>query len=229
MTNTIECDEVAVAFGEVEALAPTTLLCRAAESVAIMGPSGSGKTTLLRVIEGLEAPSRGSAVVLGQDQSTASRSRRADLRRRHMGLISQDADLLPEFTTAENVAFALLFDGVPRPRALAAATGMLERVGLADRARADVRTLSGGEAQRAAVARALVRPELRLIVADEPTASLDVDNAQAITELLLAAAQDLGASVLLATHDPSVAAHCDRVQRLARRRADGLVLQGAEG
>lgn len=215
----ISCDGVEVRYGDLRALARTELEVDAGESVAIMGPSGSGKTTLLQCIEGLLPPSTGSMVVLGQDQSAARRAERAALRRRSMGLVFQDPELLPEFSTVENVAFTLLFDGVARPKALDLAAEALDAVGLADRTEADVRTLSGGEAQRAAVARALVRPEVELVVADEPTAALDMDNAQHITRTLLRFARDRNAAVLLATHDPNVAEGCDRIHRLTRRHA----------
>lgn len=133
-----------------------------------------------------------------------------------MGLIFQNADLLPEFSAIENVAFTLLFDGVPRRDALRLASAALDAVGLAHRRDADPRTLSGGEAHRVAVARALVRPEIALVIADEPTAALDATNASEITELLLNIARDRGAAVILATHDLAVAQRCDRIVQLAR-------------
>lgn len=186
------------------------------EAVAIMGPSGSGKSTLLACVQGLARPTAGELAVLRQDQSTASERRRSDLRRLRMGLIQQESNLLPEFSTVENVAFPLLFDGVKRSKALSVAAEALEEVSLSERLDADVRTLSGGEAQRVAVARALTRSDLGLVVADEPTASLDAENAALITESILATARQRGASVLLATHDREVASHCDRIVRLTR-------------
>lgn len=208
--------EMEVAFGRVVALSRTSLVVSRGEAVAIMGPSGSGKSTLLDCVQGLTRPTVGECVVLGQDQSDASEGLRSDLRRRRMGLIQQDSNLLPEFSTVENVAFPLLFDGSKRAEALGVAENALAEVGLSERADADVRTLSGGEAQRAAVARALTRSELSLIVADEPTASLDAENAVLITEVILATARRRKASVLLATHDLEVASRCDRIVRLTR-------------
>lgn len=213
----VRCTDIEVTFGSTPALSPTSLEIAEGESVAVMGPSGSGKTTLLQCIEGLITPTGGRITVIGQNQRTSSRVQRAALRRRTMGLVFQDPELLPEFSTVENVAFGLLFDGVPRERALARARTALEDVGLGDRIDAEVRTLSGGEAQRAAVARALVRPELRLVIADEPTAALDVDTAELITTTLLQHARSRGAAVLLATHDPAVARRCDRIHQLSRR------------
>lgn len=212
----VACDDAEVTFGATTALSRTSLHVARAESVAIMGPSGSGKTTLLQCIEGLVTATSGEVWVLGQNQTSSSGRKRSDLRRVKMGLIFQTADLLPEFNTAENVAFTLLFDGVPRTKAIGAARNALRAVGLGDRENADIRTLSGGEAQRVAVARALARPTVELIIADEPTASLDVENARDITELLLVHARERGAAVLLATHDPAIAAMCDRIVQIER-------------
>ena len=135
-----------------------------------------------------------------------------------MGLIQQSSNLLEEFSAVENVAFPLLFDGMKRTAAFGLAAEVLELIGMADRANADVRSLSGGESQRIAVGRALVQPNLSLIVADEPTASLDAENALAVTALLLGAARSQAATVVLATHDPTVAAMCERTFFLTRER-----------
>lgn len=215
----VECVDLEVSFGNVVALSRTTLHVDQGESVAIMGPSGSGKTTPLRVIQGLVAPSSGTATVLGQNQGQARRRDRSELRRRSMGLISQNADLLPEFSTLENVALPLLFDGVSRAEALEMGREALRRLELDHRAGAGVGTLSGGEEQRVAVARAIGRKDVRLVIADEPTASLDVENARIVTGDLLRHAGDRGASLIMATHDPAVAEHCDRIIRISRGTA----------
>lgn len=214
----IDAVDIAVTFGAVQALPRTSLCVADGESVAIMGPSGSGKSTLLSCIQGIGLVSQGSLRVLGQEQSRVPLRQRSSLRLRHMGLIQQTADLLPEFSATENVAFPLLVDGRRRSGALAAAADALEAVGLRDKADADVRTLSGGEAHRVAVARALARPDIRLIVADEPTAALDAENAMRITDLILQAAEERRATVILATHDPRVADRCGRIERLTRER-----------
>ncbi|WP_367619127.1 ABC transporter ATP-binding protein [Brachybacterium sp.] len=205
-----------MSFGSVVALSRTTLHVAPGESIAIMGPSGSGKTTLLRVLQGLTPPSSGYAVVLGQNQGTARKRERAELRRRRMGLISQNADLLPEFSALENVALPLLLDGARRSEGLEAGRRALHRLGLGERCDAHVASLSGGEAQRVAVARAIVREDVELVIADEPTASLDVENAQAVTSDLLKHAADRRAALVLATHDPHVAKRCDRIVRISR-------------
>lgn len=215
----VTCDDLEVAYGTTLALSRTSFHAVAGESVAIMGPSGSGKTTLLQCIEGLIRPTAGTLTVLGQDQVRATRASRADLRRTSMGLIFQSPELLPEFSVSENVAFTLLFDGVRRPAALRSAVEALAAVGLEHRAGARIPSLSGGESQRVAVARALVRPEMRLLIADEPTASLDVENARLVTETLLDEASARDATVLLATHDPAIAAMCDRIFQIERHEA----------
>lgn len=207
---------LSVSIDAVTALHHTDVAVRPGESLAVMGPSGSGKSTLLHCLSGLTRPSSGSVTFLGHDVWGGPRRTRAALRRQSMGLIFQDADLLPEFSTVENVAFTLLFDGMPRNKALASAEAALDEVGLADRGDADPRVLSGGEAHRIAVARALVRPEVSLVLADEPTAALDAENAALITNLLLDVATLRDAAVLLATHDRSVAARCERTLQLSR-------------
>lgn len=212
----VQCVNTAVTFCEILALPPTTLHVEQGDSLAIMGPSGSGKSTLLACIQGLQKPTSGTVLVLGQDQASASARARSDLRRRRMGLILQSPHLLEEFSASENVAFPLLFDGMRRSAAMELAGDALEAVGLADHAHADIRSLSGGEAQRVAVARALVRPEISLLIADEPTSSLDAENARLVTELLLREAHRRRAAVLLATHDPAVAGHCSRTHHLTR-------------
>lgn len=221
--SVVECRSLSVTYGAVTALHHTNIRVRPGESVAVMGPSGSGKSTLLHCVAGLSRPSTDSVTFLGNDLWGASRAERARRRRTSMGLVFQDADLLPEFSTVENVAFTLLFDGVSRSTALDLAARALDDVGLGDRCDADPRVLSGGEAHRVAVARALVRPDVALVIADEPTAALDVENAARVTELLLDVAGRRSAAVLLATHDTAVAAHCDRIAALARPTASESV------
>lgn len=181
-----------------------------------MGPSGSGKTTLLNAVTGLIRPTAGSIHILGTRIDALSRSRRAAFRNAHIGLISQSADLLPELSTLENVILAQLFNGGPKQQIRDHGMECLERVGLSHKAEANPRTLSGGEAQRVAVARALSRSDLALIVADEPTASLDMTNAEVVARLLIQAGRTNEVGVLLATHDPRIADMCSRIHSLAR-------------
>ena len=188
------------------------------ESVALMGPSGSGKSSILSCVVGMQRPSSGRVLVDGQDMSGARAGRRARLRRELVGVAYQDAGLLPELSVAENVAVTLLFDGVPRSKALSMASDSLAAVGLTDHVDKPVAQISGGQAQRVSIARALVRPSAVLLVADEPTASLDQDTAADIISLLGERVHDTGVGALIATHDPAVAAACDTVIDLRDHR-----------
>ena len=210
----ISVDGLEVKYGSATVLAGIDLTVSAGECVALMGPSGSGKSTLLACITGTQRPSGGRVQVGSHVMSELNTSNRARIRRTSMGLMFQTPDLLPELSVEENVALAMLFDGVPRNQALTSARASLEAVGLQQHGGKRVDEVSGGEAQRIALARALVRPEMDLLIADEPTASLDAANAQRITKLILSRVRVTGATALLATHDESVAGACDRVVRL---------------
>lgn len=181
------------------------------EVVAIMGPSGSGKSTLLGCIAGLQLPNAGSITVGGHAMTGLPPSRRARLRRELIGLTLQSPDLLPELSVEENVAITLLFDGVERASALELARRSLAAVGLEGHGTKRTDEISGGEAQRVSTARALVRPTVNVLIADEPTASLDAANAESIAQLIVTRARDRGIGAVVATHDERVAAHCDRV------------------
>jgi putative ABC transport system ATP-binding protein len=207
-----------VTLGEATILPPVDLRLERGEVLALMGPSGSGKTTLLDCVVGLRTPTAGSVEVLGAGYGSMSSRERARLRRRSIGIIEQNPRLLPELDVAENVALVLVFDGVPRRRALALAREALTVVGLDGAGALRPENLSGGEAQRAALARALLSDRIELLVADEPTAALDEDNVRLMTELIVGTARDRDISVLLATHDTTVAERCDRIQRM--RQAD---------
>jgi len=189
------------------------------EVVAVTGPSGSGKSTLLFLLAGLDRPDGGEVRVAGTDWRTLDGPARARFRRRTCGFIAQGMALLPQATAAENVAVPLLLDGVGPDDRQARVAGALEAVGLAGDGEKLPDQLSGGQQQRVAIARALVtRPAV--VLADEPTANLDSAAAQAITRLLLAAARERGAAVVLVTHDPDVARHADRLVRLRSGRLD---------
>ena len=197
----------------VEALAGVSFEIPRGQAVAVMGPSGSGKSTLLFLLAGLDRPDAGTVRVAGVDWNGLRGRERAAFRRRVCGFVVQGSGLLPQATAAENVEVPLLLDGAgPAERAARVREG-LERVGLTAHGAKLPDQLSGGEQQRAAIARALVgRPSL--VLADEPTGSLDSVTAQEITALLIAAAREHGAAVVLVTHDPTVAAHADRVVTL---------------
>jgi putative ABC transport system ATP-binding protein len=190
------------------------------EVVAVMGPSGSGKSTLLFLLAGLDEPDAGSVRVAGVDWNALDPEARAEFRRRTCGFVAQGATLLPQATAAENVEVPLLLERVePGDRARRVA-GALERVGLADHGAKLPDQLSGGEQQRVAIARALVT-EPSVVLADEPTGSLDSETAEQVTRLLVEAARERGAAAVLVTHNPAVAAHADRLVELHSGRLDG--------
>jgi putative ABC transport system ATP-binding protein len=188
---------------KIEALAGVNLSFAKGEFAGLVGPSGSGKTTLLNIVGSLDAPSSGSAVVMGQAIESLSHKQAARLRNRHIGFIFQTFNLLPVYTVYENVEFALLLLGDPpavRRRKVMAA---LEWVHLADRAKSKPAQLSGGQSQRVAIARAVVK-EPDIILADEPTANLDAENSHGILQTMEKLNRDLGTTFIFATHDPKV-------------------------
>jgi putative ABC transport system ATP-binding protein len=201
----------------VAALDDVSLTIAPGEVVAVMGPSGSGKSTLVYLLAGLDEPDRGTARVAGVDWRSLKGSARARFRRRTCGFVGQGMTLLPQGTAAENVAVPLLLDGVEPGEQDRRVAGALERVGLAGHAAKLPDQLSGGEQQRVAIARALVA-EPALILADEPTGSLDSETGEAVTRLLTGAAQERGCAVLLVTHDAAVAAHADTLVTLRSGR-----------
>jgi ABC-type lipoprotein export system ATPase subunit len=220
----VEATDLARVHGDagqpVRSLDGVSLSVAGGEVVAVMGPSGSGKSTLLYLLGGLDEPDEGHVRVTGVDWRTLRGSERARFRRRACGFIVQGMALLAQATAAENVEVPLLLDGVDaadRQRRVGAA---LDRVGLAAEAAKLTDQLSGGQQQRVSIARALVN-EPAVILADEPTGSLDSVTAQTITELLVSAAAERGAAVVLVTHDPAVAVHADRIVRLHSGRLDG--------
>jgi len=195
---------------EVRGVDSVSLAAARGEVVAVTGPSGSGKSTLLYLLGGLDTPDEGQVRVAGVDWATPRGRARARFRRRTCGFIVQGLALLPQATAAENVEVPLLLDGIEPAARDRRVAGALERVGLAQHSVKLTDQLSGGQQQRVAIARALVA-EPAVVLADEPTGSLDSVTAQDIVRLLVAAARERDAAVVMVTHDPTVAAHADRV------------------
>lgn len=187
----------------------------------LMGPSGSGKTTLLSILAGLLTPTHGKVQLLGEEITKLSRSKLARFRLHNIGFIFQDFNLFPALTAAENIEVVLNIKGIKGRVARHQAQALLEQVGLGDKGKQKPRDLSGGQKQRVAIARALAgHPQL--IMADEPTASLDSANGHAVMELLRKLAKEEGATVLIVTHDPRIIDVADRVAHLD----EGVLKQG---
>ena len=195
---------------EVVALESVSLTVNEGAFLAIMGPSGSGKSTLLNLVGALDKPSAGRIVVGGRDIASLSAKEAARYRRLEVGFIFQSFNLLPRLTVLENVALPLMFDGVAPAERAQRATAVLEELGLGERLRHKPPTLSGGEKQRAAIARALINNP-RLLLADEPTGNLDSRNAGAAMELLAGLNRSRRQTIILITHDAEVAAHAGQV------------------
>ena len=194
---------------EVHALTGVDLAVDAGELVAVMGPSGSGKSTLLTIAGSLEEPTSGDVVVGGSPLSSMSRNDRARLRRRSIGYVFQDFNLLAGLTAAENVTLPLELDGIPARTARVAAREALARLGVADKADRFPDDLSGGERQRVAIARAVVGRR-HVLLADEPTGALDSANGESVMRLLRAACHD-GVAGVVVTHDAQHASWADRI------------------
>ncbi|KGH31513.1 ABC transporter ATP-binding protein [Comamonas testosteroni] len=193
--------------GVLDILREINLSFTAGETVAIVGASGSGKSTLLSILAGLDTPSRGTVRLLGQDLFALSEDDRAAVRAQKMGFVFQSFQLLGNLTALENVMLPLELAGQRDARARAAQ--MLERVGLGQRLNHYPRLMSGGEQQRVALARAFV-VEPAVLLADEPTGSLDFATGQTIMELMFALNRERGTTLILVTHDREIAAQCDR-------------------
>jgi peptide/nickel transport system ATP-binding protein len=203
--------------GGLVALRDVSFAVRAGETLAIMGPSGCGKSTLLNLLGGLDRPSSGAVQINGQSLSEVSAAELATIRRRVIGVVFQAHNLLPTLTAWENVAVPLLLDGVAPETRHQRALALLERVGLKAEAEKLPDQMSGGQRQRVAIARSLAhRP--RVLLADEPTGALDSENADLIARLLIEIAHEEKLALALVTHDPVVAAHCQRIMQLADGR-----------
>jgi putative ABC transport system ATP-binding protein len=213
VVSVLEMRHVSRTYGqgaaEVRALDDVDLSVEAGSMVAVMGPSGSGKSTLLTIAGSLEEPSSGEVLIGGAALAKMSRNGRAQLRRRVIGYVFQDFNLLPGLTAAENVALPLELDGTSARKARLAGLRALDELGLGERAGNFPDQLSGGERQRVAIARAVVG-DRRLLLADEPSGALDSVNGEAVMRLIHAACKR-GVAAVVVTHDAQLASWADRV------------------
>lgn len=213
----LECRSVVRRFREgestLEVLSGVDLTVGSAERLAIIGASGSGKTTLLQIMGGLDEPTSGEVFVGGQSMANTDETEKGHLRNRYLGFVYQFHHLLPEFSAQENVAMPLMIRRLRKEEAMTQAAALLDRVGLGERLDHKPGELSGGERQRAAVARALItRP--KLVLADEPTGNLDAGNGAHVLRLMLELNAELQTSLVIVTHDHSIAEQMDRVMVL---------------
>ena len=218
----LTADRVRVSFGETVALAGASVTVNPGELIALMGASGSGKSTLLYCLSGLVVPDDGTVTYEAQDLGVISRHERSRLRREQFGFVFQFAELVPELSLFDNISLPLELKGVPRRERRERVLAMSERLGIRDQLDRRSHQVSGGQAQRAAVARALVGHP-RIVFADEPTGALDSRNADVVLQSLLEVASEVGSAVVVATHDETVAKAASRVERMA----DGLVQSSA--
>lgn len=212
----LEVSSLSVTYGRRTILDKLSLTVHKGEAVAVTGRTGSGKSTLLSCVSGLLRTRRGNVRLAGEDLTTMRASRLAAHRRHTLGILFQDGELLPSLAPLENVILPALLAGEDRAAAEARGRELLERLGVPDTGDTSA-TLSGGERQRAALARALINGP-HLVIADEPTASLDTRTSAEVTALILDQARSEGCGVLLVTHDPSVAAGADRSLELVDGR-----------
>jgi len=195
------------------ALKDIDLTLNKGEFTGLVGPSGSGKTTLLNIVGGLDSPTEGQVSVLGQALNDTPHSERARLRRKHMGFIFQNYNLLPVYTVFENVELPLLLNKIDKDERISMVEQAVKSVGLTDKMDSRPNMLSGGECQRTAIARAIVH-QPALVLADEPTANLDAENSHHIMKILVRLNQELFTSFIFATHDEKIMAYLRRIIHL---------------
>ena len=214
----IDIKNITKSFGSLQVLKGIDLHINKGEIVSIVGPSGAGKTTLLQIIGTLDKPNSGSIVIDGIDVSNLSKAKLSDFRNRHLGFVFQFHQLLPEFTALENIMIPAFIAGTSQSEAKERAMELLKFMGLEDRASHKPNELSGGEKQRVAVARALVNKPA-VILADEPSGSLDSKNKAELHQLFFDLRDKFGQTFVSVTHDESLAATTDRTIHMK----DGLI------
>jgi putative ABC transport system ATP-binding protein len=203
---------------EVQALRGLSMNVKAGELIAIIGPSGSGKTTLLNILGGLDEATAGTVLVGDLNVTTQTVTQLVDFRRKMVGHIFQTLNLIPTLTAKENIEFAMIASGTSRKTRKERVLGLLETVGLTDRADHKPEELSGGEQQRIAIAAALAN-DAPVLLADEPTGELDTLNAKIVVDYLVKVNRELGKTIIMVTHDPSVARVAHRILRIE----DGVI------
>jgi putative ABC transport system ATP-binding protein len=224
----IEARKITKSFGQTQALRGASVAVAAGEILAVMGPSGSGKSTLLHCLAGIFSPDEGEIIFDGQRLDQLSEARRTELRRTAFGFVFQFGQLVPELTAADNVALPLLLNRVRRAAAYQQAMSWLARLGLEGKDGRRTGELSGGEAQRVAVARALaIKP--KVLFADEPTGSLDSLTGEKVMNLLTGLTREEGTTVVLVTHDARVAAYAEREVVVRDGRVTTLEPSGTDG
>lgn len=213
----LSCQQVSKSYNEgpnaVDVLQKVSFDIKTGEQIAIVGSSGSGKSTLLHILGALDKPTSGKVLFEGQDIFAYNENQQSTFRNQNLGFVYQQHHLLPEFSALENTAMPLLIAKQNKKDALATATELLQRVGLADRVAHRPSELSGGERQRVAIARALVNKP-KLVLADEPTGNLDDKSGESIYQLLLSLKNEFATSFVVVTHDQRLAAKLDRAYLL---------------
>ena len=216
----IEVRDIVKSYDKLRVLDGVSLDIGRGEIVAVTGPSGAGKTTLLQIVGSLERADSGSVSYEGTRLETLGEKALARFRNVNIGFIFQFHQLLPEFTLLENVEMPALIGGRSRAEARRRAMELIEYLGLGDRTTHKPSQLSGGERQRAAVARALVNnPDI--LLADEPTGSLDATNKANVMDILMRLCKESGKTLIIVTHDPSIAERCDRIVQMTDGRIEG--------